>query len=458
MWPLALLVGAAFLFGGGARGDIQSLLLLRPLAAAFLVFALWHHGRTIWRDHRAVMLLMIGIVLLPALHLIPLPPAWWQALPGRSGVAAFYAAADMPAPWLPISLTPSETWNALFSLALPFAVLLLALAQGSDRHVVLLRALLIVGMVSGLLGLVQAIGPARGPLYLYRITNEGMAVGLFANRNHQAMLLGCLFPLLAAHVSLMTAKREQILLHKAIAVSAAAFLIPLILVTGSRSGLLGGAVGLALAFWVYCEPLVTGRTILMQTSKRASYGALAAVGVLVFGLVLSASVRAPAVDRLLVSDVSEDLRWRALPTLWRAAVDYFPVGSGIGSFVQTYKLIEPRELLSARYFNHAHNEPLELLLTGGLPAVVLLVAAFALWVLGTMRAVRTDVRRPPMRAKVVLARTGTAILLLLAIGSLGDYPLRVPSLACLAAIAAAWMAVGGRPEDTRTSPATGSES
>jgi hypothetical protein len=37
-----------------------------------------------------------------------------------------------------------------------------------------------------------------------------------------------------------------------------------------------------------------------------------------------------------------------------------------------------------------------------------------------------------------LARLGLAVLVLIMLGSLSDYPLRVPSLVCMAALAAIW--------------------
>ena len=221
---IALLV-AAFLLGGGSRADIVSLLLLRPLSAVALVYALWKYGPLFWQE-RWLPGLIIAIVLLPVLHLVPLPPAIWSELPGRGVVADTFRATGMALPWQAISMTPIATLNALLSLMLPVAMLLLCFSLDKAQQAGLLRAVLIIGMASGLLGLLQAIGSPTSPLYLYRITNNGMAVGLFANRNHQAIFLACLLPLLAAHLSLISARQETVIFQKTVTIAAAVFLIP----------------------------------------------------------------------------------------------------------------------------------------------------------------------------------------------------------------------------------------
>src|SRR5205823_2522715 len=56
--------------------------------------------------------------------------------------------------------------------------------------------------IAGLaLGVAQMAAPAGGAVYLYRTTNAGSLVGLFANRNHEAAMLVALLPLGAALVN-----------------------------------------------------------------------------------------------------------------------------------------------------------------------------------------------------------------------------------------------------------------
>lgn len=434
---IALLL-AAFLLGGGSRADIASLLLLRPLSAVVLVYALWKYGSLFWQE-RWLPGLVIAVVLLPVLHLVPLPPAIWSELPGRGVAADSFRAAGMSLPWQAISMTPNATLNALLALMLPVATLLLCFSLDRDQQAGLLRVALVIGMASGLLGLLQAIGSPTSPLYLYRITNNGMAVGLFANRNHQAIFLACLLPLLAAHLSLIKARQETVTFQKTLTIAAAVFLIPLILVTGSRNGLLLMGLAIPAAFWIYRAPLAVGRRIEMSSARKLSFSAYITIGAGMVALLVFASLRAPAFNRLFAEDVASDMRWTSFSTLMHAAGELFPFGSGLGSFVEIYKVYEPYNLLSPNYFNHAHNDYMEIWVTGGLPAVLILLIA-AVLLFGAVRlAIRPDQRMSSSRDDLILLRTGVSVLTLLAIASVGEYPLRTPSLAAFAALAVAWI-------------------
>ncbi len=438
-YGVAVLLLLIFLLGGGSRSDTVSLLLLRPISAIALVFALWKYGAPFWREHRSVACLALAVVLVPLLHLVPLPPSIWTVLPGRELVADIFRENGMALPWQPISMMPMATLNALLSLLVPLSVLLLAASVSRAQQVDLTRVILLIGAASGLLGLLQAIGSPTSPLYFYRITNNGMAVGLFSNRNHQAIFLACLIPLMTAHLSLISGRSETVRLFKVATAAAAIFLIPLILVTGSRTGLLLLLLAIPLSLWIYREPLVVGRRIDLSNARRLSLIAYGAVGLLTLALLTLAGFRAPAVSRLLAADAASDLRWTALPTLLKATGDVAPLGSGIGSFVEIYKVYEPRALLSPNYFNHAHNDYVEVLLTAGAPGVLLILVAGFMLFLATMRAARPSPALAASREDLILLRTGISVLVLLAIASVGDYPLRTPSIAALGAVATAWI-------------------
>ncbi|MCQ4504087.1 hypothetical protein NON27_28270, partial [Vibrio parahaemolyticus] len=85
-------------------------------------------------------------------------------------------------------------------------------------------------------------------------TNGASAPGLFANRNHQAALLTALFPLLAAFACAGVADRRTAAIRGGIALGIGAILVPLILLIGSRAGVLLLGLGLACALFVYRFP------------------------------------------------------------------------------------------------------------------------------------------------------------------------------------------------------------
>ena len=435
-WLLPATMLLAMLLGGSSRADVLSLLILRPLSALLLVYAAFRYGGAAWRQSPGLMTLAGGVVLLATLHVVPLPPALWSALPGRQIVVQTYGVAGMPLPWLPLSMSPAAAWNALFSLMLPLGALILALAANPDDRLRALKWVMVIGLVSGFVGLLQILGPPRGPLYLYKVTNTGSAVGLFANRNHQAVLMASLFPLLAMYATLADNSRGRLQFHRAIAVAAAVFITPMILVTGSRNGLVLGIIGLVLAVWVYGRGVekLPGKPAAGRWRRWAPYGVVAILAGL--SLLTVAAARGVAFQRLVNLDASQDLRLKALPTVARIARETFPWGSGLGSFDDVYRQYEPARLLSPNYFNHAHNDWLEIVMTGGLPAVLLAVIAIILFVSAAIAVLKQKERGRSRRRVLISARCATAILLLLAIGSFAEYPARTPSLAVLGVLCA----------------------
>jgi O-antigen ligase len=157
-------------------------------------------------------------------------------------------------------------------------------------------------------------------------------------------------------------------------------------------------------------------------------------GVAVLSLLMS---RAEAFDRLFAGDGTDELRFAVWPLILEMAQKYFPVGSGIGTFVEAYQIDEPLALLDQSYLNHAHNDWLEIYMTGGAPAALLATLAVVAWIRSVYFLV---VSQEAARRDVVLAKLGASIIFMLAVASIGDYPLRVPSLSAFFMIATVWMA------------------
>jgi O-antigen ligase len=141
----------------------------------------------------------------------------------------------------------------------------------------------------------------------------------------------------------------------------------------------------------------------------------------------------------LEQDPFDDLRWTFASRTLAAARTYAGVGSGLGTFTEAYYRLG--ELTADHWVlaNHAHNDYLELWLEGGVVAIVLLL--WVLVVLGrqwirvarrTEPAAEGGSRRAPRGMEI---GCGLA-LLLIALHSLVDYPIRTPAIACLAGVLA----------------------
>jgi O-antigen ligase len=148
-----------------------------------------------------------------------------------------------------------------------------------------------------------------------------------------------------------------------------------------------------------------------------------------------------AILRLAELDPVSDYRTQISETTLRAAWDYFPLGSGFGTFVPAYAMHEtPATILSA-YVNHAHNDWLELWLEGGMPAALVMLA-FLAWYFANLYRLWRPQENPE---GILLARASAITCGLLLLHSLADYPLREPSLAVVFGLVCALMT--GLPSD-----------
>jgi len=430
---LILLLALAFLIGGTPQPDLASLVFLRPLAAVALGVGCWNVMGGRYSEHRFLCWMAAAILVLTAAHLVPLPPSVWQSLPGRGLVSEIEQASGLNSVWRPLSLVPSGSWNALFALIPPFAALLLAMGLSTEQHRKLVPAILIIGFCSACVAVLQLLGDPRGPLYFYSTTKEGAVVGLFANRNHQAVFLSSLFPLLAIFASPRAGFGVDARARGLLALAMVAFLIPLILVSGSRAGLVTMVMGWVSVAFLY---RVGGpRRSASHAGKRLLR--LAMIGGILLLVLLTAYLgRAVALDRLIDPTAGDTIRFRAWGPMLAIGMKYFPFGSGFGSFVEVFQVDEPRDLLATSYFPHAHNDWLELLMTGGLPALILLGIAVVAFVVAAVRWWRLRNRGGD---RVLMGGAGLWMVLIYAVGSAVDYPLRVPSLSCLFCVIVIWI-------------------
>lgn len=453
--PLIIFMALVVLLGGSARADIATLIVLRPLTVLAAGFALYRLARADWQANRGPLAILFLALGLAAVQLVPLPSAVWSALPGRGVVAAIDQAAGLGDVWRPLTLDPAMTANALWSLFAPLAAFALAVRHDLVTDRTVQRALLALGLLSGLLGVLQFAGGPSSPFYYYRVTNNGSAVGFFANRNHQAVFLATLLPLIAAYVSRIlrapvrrrhdrSDERKWPVIGAA---GAAAMLVPMILATGSRAGLVGLALGFAASLALLWRPVQPAETGVAKPRNaglaRWARPAAALLGALFIGamLALVGMQQDNSVSRALGQDQEDaELRW----PLWRIASDLagdgMPLGYGLGSFVRVFQVHEPGEFLSTYYVNHAHNDYLEVAMDSGLPGALLLAA---LVMLVAWRALRAW-RRPATENAQVNARAASAALLILALASAVDYPVRTPLMACWTALLVAMVWAGTR--------------
>src|SRR3546814_1928629 len=135
----------------------------------------------------------------------------------------------------------------------------------------------------------------------------------------------------------------------------------------------------------------------LRVAPRWVFPALIAaiIGVVVlFVLVSIAADSAESIRRAFEINAGQDMRARGLSTVLSMIAAYFPAGAGFGGFDPIFRLHEPFRLLKPTYFNHAHNDFLEVVLDGGLPAALLLLVAIGWYAIASMR----DRKRPRLHS------------------------------------------------------------
>ncbi|MDT8759734.1 O-antigen ligase family protein [Sphingomonas psychrotolerans] len=425
---LCLLMVALWLAGGASRGDVPGQAVVRSAAAAAIAIALLFGPRPSLSMVRPVAWLLALAILLPLLQLVPLPPALWQAFPGR---ALFGQAADLlneAQPWRPWTIAPGLTINAAASLIVPAAVLLLVAGAREDERASIPGLLLALISASTLLGLLQLSGVYfNSPLINDSV---GQVSATFANRNHFALFLalGCLlapvWPFLGGRSPGWRAP---------VAFALGLLFALTIVATGSRAGILVGAIGLAAGLWIVRQGI---RRTMARYPRWTFPAIVAAIPALIgiFVLLAIAAGRAASIERLFTSDTAQDMRTRGLPTVLEMIKGYFPTGTGFGTFDRAFRIHEPFALLKPTYFNHAHNDLLEVFLEGGIAGGALLAAALAWLVYAGIRAWRAG---PGTRQG--LPKAGAVALLLIVIASAFDYPARTPMVMAIIILAASWL-------------------
>jgi O-antigen ligase len=437
----------SILLGGGTRGGFLSDAILELLAipAIIMSFAslleLRQREPALRRRANLALASCGAIMLVPLIQLVPLPPAIWTRLPGHREVAAVYDLLGSR-PWLPLSVTPNETWLSFLSLLAPIAIFAAAVQMSfKDRRIVSL-IIIALGVISVLLGLAQLAEGPTSSLRFFAFTNTTDAVGFFANRNHFAALLYTVLPFAAVWAidiggrAMPGSWRDPRSYELGSgAVLAGMIVVFICLLVGealvhSRAGLIFTIIALTAVFLMVFIDRRQTLTAAISPSKL-----VVAAAVVTFFLLIQFALF-QVMHRYSV-DGLQDARITFARNTFAAAKAFFPFGSGLGSFVPVYQMFEkPADALSNTFANHAHDDFLEMMLETGLVGLALL-GVFLVW-LGS-RTVKLWWHPPAELSRLdrSLARAATVVIVLLIAHSFVDYPLRTGAMMAVFAFSCA---------------------
>ncbi|WP_156357800.1 O-antigen ligase family protein [Sphingomonas sp. Leaf62] len=415
-----------WLAGGGSRPDLLGQVVVRVVTFASLVVAILIGLKPSLKATWPVGAILLATLLLLLVQLVPLPQALWMALPGRGDFAFAQGLGGVPQLWRPLAIVPGATVNAFFSLCVPFVILLLISNIKENEHLWLMDLLLFLVVGSMILGIIQFSGAIYNNIFVN--DTSGQVSGNFANRNHFALFLsiGCMIAPVWAFGGNGGVRRRG-----PIALGLILLFVLMILASGSRAGIVTGAMSLLIGS-VFVR---NGLRRVFSRPPRWIFPALM-IGTLavVMGIVLLSIVadRANSIDRAVALETTSDMRTRGLPVVLHMISLYFPVGAGAGGFDPLFRMHEPFSLLKVTYFNHAHNDYLEIALDTGLPGLILLAVALGWWLITSIRAWRSHDNK-------LFQPLGSAVLLLVFVASAFDYPARTPLMMAVIAVAAIWL-------------------
>ena len=423
---VAFIVLAMALGGGGSPSPLPEMLLEWAALTVLAGVALLDRHDAPWP--RQALVFAIALLALPALQLVPLPPAIWQALPGREIEDAALKLVQAGHRWMPWTLSPPRTLASLLALIVPVTTVVATAFASPRGRTIALTAIAAMTLLSAAIGAGQLAGGPHSALRFYAASHVEDLTGFQANRNAEAdVLLVGLFALAA----LAYGNPRRLRQGGAVACAAVAVLLGgAVLLTASRAGiaLLVVATGVA-ALGVGLRPSAQAWRARMR--PHAMLGLSGAVLATVAGLAWAVAGN-PVLGRIgqRFAGGSEPR-----PEIWRdtlfAIGQYWPWGSGIGTFVPVFVAAERLEAVNSSYPNRAHNDFLELTLESGAPGLALLAILAGLltwrWVI-RWRAGPT----PMERAELYF---GAATLVLIGLHSSVDYPLRSMALAALAGVA-----------------------
>lgn len=378
-----------------------------------------------------------------ALQILPLPPSLVKIIsPQAYDVAQKgYASIGTASPrFLTLSLSPALTSYELIKYIcyFLFAFLVYRYARTRREIEIFVWVLLAAGLFQAVYGLTQLWG-GTGRIFAWKNKyNQGSAFGTYINRDHFSGFLEMIFPLsigyLLAKADFFAIKsglslKDKILwfsqerLQKTIILGLISVVMGLgIIFSRCRSGVFIFLITLFLMSMV-----VSAAGSRKRRSSSPSHGSgfsaklvrTVAITVTAAAMIIGLN---PIISRFTKESVTFD-KGRAV--FYKNSLEltnlFFLSGSGAGTFVHAYPLVEKED--SPGLLTHAHNDYLETLAeTGVLAGGAIILAAFA--AVGIV-FVRWSRRRDPFVRGIVLGTLAGIVALL--IHGVFDFNLRIPA-------------------------------
>ncbi len=364
-----------------------------------------------------------------AFQVLPLPPALLAILSPTAyeHYSAAVAAGFSPLPTL--SLDPGATVTMLQKISAYVAMFFLTLVLINSRRRVklMLIVLTLIGTVEAFHGILAYVGRGHFVIWYPGIAGNSVS-GTYVNRNHFAGLMEITIPaavgLLLARSTIHYGRGWRELLRSAMDfvlkdsgwISFCLLIMFAALILSSSRG--------GVAALVFSVGLVTALAVLFRGRGSAEsrvplkLGVVAVVGVAWLG----AGGIVEKLGNVGLASNRGDIR----EALYGMFGDFWLTGSGAGTFQWVFPAYKT-EALGGGYYEHAHNDFLELLVEQGVIGFALLGAAICI-VLFKIVSAYLRRRDPLMRGALFFSFCGATSLL---VHGLVDFNLNIPANAAL---------------------------
>lgn len=431
-----LILAGTLLFAPLIKGGNRPFpLLVLELAAIALAFFLLFRQSGRMRLARQHFLLALTIPLLHFIQYLPLPAFIWAQLPGHAYYVEAGSLGGTASSHHAISLIPQQTEASLLTLMVPVIVFLATLCTSETQLKRLAQLIIGLAVLQSVIGLAQFGTGSLGIITATKAREISAAFGTYANPDHLAGFLEMALPLtitfLASSLPLSMPSKSSRLRKKkswrdliryklnsgihfnALVIYAAATLAILLgmTFTHSRAGLALGTLGVVLCI------LLFSRWTGAQTPTRIAIATIALGGILAVEIGLSS-----VISRFNTQTLTTDFRWAIYSETIAGIREFFPLGSGFGTYPEIFRRFQPESV--PQFVNHAHNDYLEWLFEGGLLAAAVILA-FAISYLRHWRKIWPQ--HTHCSAYSLLRVSAGISIALMAIHELFDFNLHIPA-------------------------------
>jgi O-antigen ligase len=430
-WPICYtaFLAAMILTGGISLPSSQVIYFHSIISLLILSWALARLLSKGLPSHAAVFgaALALGALALVLMQLIPLPFSLWSNLPIRWIVIANDSALKLQPGNFPLSLTPENTRLTALALLPAIAAFFGALSLKTYEVTKCFFAIVACALLSAIFAFLQFFFGQSSALYFYEYSSN-IGLGTFNNPNFFSAQIYTAIPLIAA----ITISFRQKNKFGEVAVSFFSISLTVVLLAGLA--LSGSRAGILLAMVAIFGSMVLVYKGLAAINFRNS---AATISIMIFGFFIIGQSSMVGLLRLASDNNLAGGRVEILGNSIKILRETFPLGSGFGSFVPLYQMLETPQTVQPAIMNHVHNDWLELAIEGGAVAIFMEGCFLVLLCLLVVRIwFFTQSER-----NVLFQRSASLIVILLGIHSLVDFALRTPALLTLFAFAAGLLTI-----------------